>query len=439
MEYLIMGLQLILSLSILVTLHEMGHFFPARWFGMRVEKFYLFFNPWFSVWKVQRGETEYGLGWLPLGGYVKIAGMVDESMDTEQLAQAPEPWEFRSKPAWQRLIVMLGGVFVNFILGFFLWGMLLWVYGKEYIPAKNAVHGLSMAPLALEMGLKDGDKILSVGNITYDQVSTRPIVRGMLIDGVRTLTIERDGQTMTLQVADTTVSKFARFKGELVSPRVPFVIAEAVAGMPAEKAGIQKGDSLIALNGDTLPFYNEFSTELKKLKDTEVAITLVRGGTTQEIKVKTNDKGLIGVAPKLPATATESFGFFQALPMGVTEGLGFLGDQLKAFGRMFSGEIKASESLGGFGSIANLFPRQWDWQRFWYITAVLSLILGFMNLLPIPALDGGHAIFLIIEIIIRRPVNQKVLEYAQRIGFLLLIALLLYANGLDIYRAITGK
>lgn len=405
---------------------------------MRVEKFYLFFNPWFSVWKTQRGETEYGLGWLPLGGYVKIAGMVDESMDTEQLNQPPQPWEFRSKAAWQRLIVMLGGVFVNFILGFFIWGMLLWIYGKDYLPMKNVPYGIATSALAREMGLMDGDKIVSVGNKAFDRLDGRALIKGLLIENKRNITVERAGQTQQLTVADTTVRKLTRYRDELIGACVPFVIDAVEKGYPADKAGIQKGDTIVAINGVSHPYFHLLRNELQKYKDADVTISLRRAGAQQDVTVHTTKEGKIGAGPAFPNTEHEAFGFFQALPMGVSEGLAFLGDQLKAFGLMFSGEIKASESLGGFGSIANMFPRQWDWYRFWHITAVLSLILGFMNLLPIPALDGGHAIFLLIEIIIRRPVPQKVLEYSQLVGFLLLIGLLLFANGLDIYRLFAG-
>lgn len=429
--------QLILSLSILVTLHELGHFLPARLFGMRVDKFYLFFDPWFAVWKTKKGDTEYGLGWLPLGGYVKIAGMVDESMDTEQLAQPPQDWEFRSKPAWQRLIVMLGGVFVNFVLGFFIWAMILWVNGREFLPMEKAPAGIAADAMAQSLGLQDGDYILKVGDEPYTKVSGGALLKGIVFNGAKTITVRRNGAELVLNLPDSVTSKLPSYKGELVGARFAFVVEEAVAGNPAEKAGIAKGDSLIAINGSPTIYYHEFVKAFQANKAKEITISLIRKGEAKDIKLTTTESGTVGLRPRVPVMEREHFGFFASFPEGVREGVNFLGVQLSAFGKMFSGEIKASESIGGFGSIASLFPTTWDWSRFWYITAVLSLILGFMNLLPIPALDGGHALFLIVEMIIRRPLPQKFMEYAQLIGILLLLSLMVFANGMDIYRWFT--
>lgn len=441
MEYLIIALQLILSLSILVTLHEMGHFFPARWFGMRVEKFYLFFNPWFSLYKVQKGETEYGIGWLPLGGYVKIAGMMDESMDTEALKLPPQPWEFRSKPAWQRLIVMLGGVTVNFILGFFIMGIMLWIYGDSYLTAKEAKYGIACSELALEMGLKDGDHILSVGDKTFDKFDGGMIIREIIFNKANIIKVNRNGETLAISVADSMVSKLtSNKKVALIIPQTPFVAGEIKSGSPASKAGVEVGDSIIACNGITTPFFESFRKTINQYKSTEVTVSVVRNGIIKDITLTTTENGTMGVAPYGPSRffklEHQTYGLFEAMPLGVARGWEFIMNNIRAFGQMFSGRIKASDSLGGFGSIAKLFSSEWDWKHFWRITAILSLILGFMNLLPIPALDGGHAMFLLYEIIARRPVNPKVMEYAQILGFLLLISLLLYANGLDIYRAL---
>lgn len=437
MTTLIIISQLILSLSILVTLHELGHFLPARLFGMRVDKFYLFFDPWFAVWKTKKGETEYGLGWLPLGGYVKIAGMVDESMDTEQLAQPPQDWEFRSKPAWQRLIVMLGGVCVNFVLGFFIWAMILWGYGKEFLPMEKAPAGIVVDDMARSLGLQDGDYILKVGDEPYTKVHGGSLLKGIVIGSAKTITVRRDGAELTLNLPDSVVSKLPSYKGELVGARFAFVVEEAVEGNPAAKAGLQKGDSLVAVNGTPTTYYHEFVKVFQANKAKEITITAIRGSETKEFRLTTTENGTVGIRPRPLAMERQFYGFFESFPAGVSEGVNFLGVQLTAFGKMFSGEIKATESIGGFGSIASLFPSSWDWSRFWYITAVLSLILGFMNLLPIPALDGGHALFLIIEMIIRRPLPQKFMEYAQVVGILLLLGLMVFANGMDIYRWFT--
>jgi regulator of sigma E protease len=438
MDYLVIATQLVLSLSILVTLHEMGHFFPARWFGMRVDKFYLFFNPWFSVWKTQKGDTEYGLGWLPLGGYVKIAGMVDESMDTEQLSKEPQPWEFRSKPAYQRLIVMLGGVIVNFLLGFFILSMLVWVNGKEFLPAQNAIYGTHVSEAAQKLGLKEGDKIITVGNTPFTRFEDKFLLNEIIFKKARTITILREGENQSINLPDDCVSLLSSNKKGLISPRIPFIISELSADMPASKAGLQKGDSLVSLNGQNLPYYQDFVKELTKNKSVEVKIGFYRKDSLMELAIKTTENGKIGAGTKFLPTEAESFGFFASFGVGTNDGLDFLSKQLAAFGMMFSGEIKATESLGGFISIGKLFPDTWDWSRFWQMTAILSLILGFMNLLPIPALDGGHALFLLIEIIFRKPLPQKFLEYAQMAGILLLLTLMIFAQGLDIFRLFKG-
>jgi regulator of sigma E protease len=446
MEYVIIALQFILSLSILVTLHEFGHFLPAKWFGMRVEKFYLFFNPWFSVFKVKRGETEWGLGWLPLGGYVKIAGMIDESMDKEQMKQEPQEWEFRAKPAWQRLIVMLGGVTVNFLLGFFIYAMLLFFNGEQYLPSENMKNGIAVDPIGAEMGLKNGDQIVAVGDKNIVKYDPGFIMKAIVIDLVSTITVKREGETLKVNVPDSVASKLASIKRPFFTPRVPFVVAEVRKDMPAAKAGIQEGDSIIACNGMEMAFFDEFQKEVSRNKEKEVSITLIRKGATEpkNITVKTTADGTVGLVPydfdRFYELKTTHYSFFGAFPAGFQKGWSGLVANIKALGQLItgSGHVKASESLGGFISISKLFPSTWQWDRFWAITAFLSLLLGFMNLLPIPALDGGHAVFLLIEIVIRRPVPQKVLEYAQIVGFVLLLALLLFANGLDILRWFRG-
>ena len=441
MEYVVMIGQLILSLSILIILHEMGHFFPAKAFDTRVEKFYLFFDPWFSLFKKKVGETEYGIGWLPLGGYVKIAGMVDESFDTEQLKQPPQPWEFRSKPAWQRLIIMLGGVTVNFLLGFLIFSMVLFAWGEEFMPASNVKYGIHVDSIGIQMGLQNGDRILKVGDSSFDKFSDRNVVRAIVIDNIKTLTVERGGQELTLQIDPSMIKQLSSYKNKnkrLFTERVPFVVGEIVKNSPASKSELAKGDSVVGFNGDTLVFFDQFQARLKASPAQTVEIQVIREGAPKTIAITTSEEGTIGVRPFGGAyffqTERQEFGFFESFPAGTTKGLTFLSDQIKAFGHILSGRIAASESLGGFASIGSMFGTEWNWERFWTMTAILSLILAFMNLLPIPALDGGHVLFLIGEVITGRKPSDKFMEYATMVGFVLIIALMLYANGLDIMR-----
>ncbi len=443
MEYVIMIGQLILSLSILIVLHEMGHFFPAKMFGTRVEKFYLFFDAGFSLFKYKKGETEYGIGWLPLGGYVKIAGMVDESMDLEQLKQPPQPWEFRSKPTWQRLIIMLGGVTVNFILGFLLYAMVLFIWGEEYMPAENIAHGIQADSIALQMGLMHGDKILSVGDEPFTEFSRGNIIRGIMINSADNIKVERNGQKVTIPIDEKYISILSKNvkKSELISPRVPFIAADVKAGFPAKKAGIQNEDQLIAFNDIPTPYFHDFQDLAKKHKNQEVKITVLRNKKdTMDFNLTTTEDGLIGIvsynATYFFDTERRQYTLMQALPAGVTKGWGVLTDQVKAFGQIFKGKMSAGDSLGGFGSIGKMYGGEWIWERFWMMTALLSLILAFMNLLPIPALDGGHVMFLMYEMVTGRKPSDKFLEYATIIGFVFVMGLVLYANGLDIYRAI---
>ena len=441
MGYLIMAGQLFLSLSILIVLHEMGHFFPARWFKTRVEKFYLFFDPWFSLFKIKKGETEYGIGWLPLGGYVKISGMIDESMDREQMAGPPQPWEFRSKPAWQRLIIMLGGVTVNFILGFFLYGMVLWTWGEVYLPTQNAKYGIAVSKLGKDMGLKDGDNVLGINGKTLGEFGDNQVRREIVINNAKNLEIEREGQKMTLPIDPKFVQILSSYESKdegLYTVRMPFVIGKVAPKTPAEKAGLQEKDQVIGVNGKSTPYYHEFSQMVLPLKSKKIELKVIRSKDTLNVPLTTTAEGKIGVQSYEPAyyfkVERKEYSLAQAMPMGVQKGVSFLGDQMKAFGQMFRGKIKASESLGGFASIATMFGDIWDWERFWRMTAVLSLILAFMNLLPIPALDGGHVMFLLFEIVSGRKPSDKFMEYATIVGFVLVIGLVLFANGLDIFR-----
>ena len=433
--------QFILSLSILIVLHEMGHFLPAKWFGTRVEKFYLFFDPWFSLFKKKVGETEYGIGWLPLGGYVKISGMIDESMDREQMEGPPQPWEFRSKPAWQRLIIMLGGVTVNFILGFLLFGAVLYVWGSEYLPTKNIPDGYAVDSLAMDLGMLDGDEVISIGDIPFDIYNSGTFRKEVVINDAKEFTIRRDGNLLTLPIDEKYVrmlSSYAYKDALLFTPRIPTIISAVADDSPAFRAGLKKGDVLTAINDQTTPYFHEFYRIVRANKSTPLTIRYERDGREDEVKLTTTEEGAVGFHNKthfeLYETEVKEYSLGEALPQGVADGYDFLASQVKAFGKMFRGKIKASESLGGFGTISGLFPKQWSWQVFWHVTGILSLILGFMNLLPIPALDGGHVMFLIYEVLTGRKVSDKFMEYATVVGFAIVIGLVLFANGLDIMR-----
>jgi len=444
MDIVIMIAQLILSLSILVVLHELGHFIPAKLFKTRVEKFYLFFDPWFSLFKFKKGDTEYGIGWLPLGGYVKISGMVDESMDKEFTNRAPQPWEFRSKKAWQRLIIMIGGVTVNFLLGFFIFGMMLFVYGEEKLPASEMTYGIATTQLAKNAGFKDGDQILSVGGKPYEFFNSAVVSKEIMLDNVRDIRIKRDGQEIDLKISEKAAADITSNQKEAVAmlaPRLPTTVAKVDPESPGGKAGLKENDQIIKINGQDVPYYNNLSEKLLSMPNQVIDLTVLRGSDTVALKgIKLSETGKLGFNPKGPdfyyKLVNKEYSFAEAMPAGVNKGISFLSDQISAFGQMFSGKIKASESLGGFASITKLFPTTWDWEQFWRITGVLSLILGFMNLLPIPALDGGYIMFLLWEVVTGKKVNDKVMEVATTIGMVLLLGLLLYANGLDVFRAL---
>lgn len=441
MGYVIMIAQFVLSLSILIILHELGHFLPAKWFRTRVEKFYLFFDPWFSLFKKKVGETEYGIGWLPLGGYVKISGMIDESMDTEQMEGPPQPWEFRSKPAWQRLVIMLGGVTVNFILGFLLFGMSLFMWGSEYLPTEYLTDGYRVDSLAMEMGLQNGDNIISVGGVDYDRYDIASFKKAIVINDAKEMVIDRNGRRLTLPIDEKFVGMLSSYEYKdavLFEPRSPVEVAEVSKGFPAEKAGLQVDDKIISVNGEPTNFYDQYLAIAKAHKGERLTLAVVRNGEEREVSLTSNEDGIIGFYAKsyidFYETETQEYTLLEAIPAGVVKGYDFLAAQVKAFGKMFRGKIKATESLGGFGTISNLFPKYWSWQAFWHVTAVLSLILGFMNLLPIPALDGGHVMFLLYEVVTGRKPSDKFMEYATIVGFAVVIGLVLFANGLDVLR-----
>jgi regulator of sigma E protease len=437
MEILIMTAQLLLGLCLLVLLHEWGHYFAARTFGIRVEKFYVFIDAWGKkIFSFRRGDTEFGLGWLPLGGYVKIAGMVDESVDKEQLAAPPQPDEFRSKPAWQRLIVMIGGVTVNAILGILLFAMILWYWGEQKIPMHKLPNGLAASAFAEDMGLKSGDIISAVNGkkvaFLDDLYSTDYLLQSSVL-----LEIKRDQRNLELQLpADFFRQFLEQDKSLLLTPRMRFAVGEVAAGMPAQKAGVRDGDSIIAINGKRVLFFDEVQKIFKNNKSHICTLSLRSGiADPRDVMVQVSDQGTIGFYPALEVIPTQTvrYSLFSALPAGARMGWKTISDNLKGFGMIFRGEVPVEKSLGGPIAIAKkMYGGIWDWQRFWTTTALLSMILAIMNMLPIPALDGGHVIFLLVEMITGRPLSEKFLMGAQYVGMVILILLMVFAFGNDL-------
>ncbi|ANE49960.1 RIP metalloprotease RseP [Flavisolibacter tropicus] len=428
--------QFILAFSILVVLHEMGHFFPAKWFGCRVDKFYLFFNPWFSLWKKKIGETEYGLGWVPLGGYVKIAGMIDESMDKEQMNQPAQPYEFRSKPAWQRLIIMIGGVVVNFILALVLFAMILFVWGEERLPMKNLTYGLAADSLATNVGVKDGDLITAINNKPLAYYNDLPA--SLMLNEKANLTINRSGKDTVINLPEGFISKLTQnqLKG-FVSPRFPIIIDSLSDDVNYISGKLQKGDQIVALNNQPTPYFHEFEKVKRQFKSTPVTLKVLRNGKdTVDVSVKTTETGSVGFFPKnVFVTEKKEYTFAESIPAGISFGVDKLKEYVRGIGLLFtSKEHKVKDNLGSVLSIGKTFGGSWDWQRFWTMTALFSIILAFMNILPIPALDGGHALFTIYEMITGRKPSDKFMEYAQMVGMVLLLSLMVYAFGLDIWR-----
>ena len=445
MEILIKASQFILSLSLLIVLHELGHFIPAKLFKTRVEKFYLFFDYKFSIFKKKIGDTVYGIGWIPLGGYVKISGMIDESMDTEQLAQPAQPWEFRSKPSWQRLIIMLGGVFVNFVLGIFIYIMLMYAYGEKYLPNENVKDGVWVQDtIAMNLGLQTGDKILTIDGEKIKKFSelTLGFVNG------NDFQLERNGVVLDQQIPEDFISQLmdrGKNAGPVVMPRIPFIIAGISEDSHNLTADLKPKDIVVAIHGNRIKYLDEGQPELNKFKNQEIILTVQRGTETKEIPVKVNSNGKLGVGlGQLPFKDLEKLGYYnlaeiqysfvEAIPAGWNKSIKTLTDYIKQLKKIFNPSTGAYKGLGGFISIGSIFPSEWSAESFWNITAFLSIMLGFMNLLPIPALDGGHVVFTLWEMITGKKPGDKFLEYAQVTGFILLIVLLLFANGNDVFR-----
>jgi regulator of sigma E protease len=436
-------LQFILSFSILVILHELGHFLPARWFKCRVEKFYLFFNPWFSLFKKKIGDTEYGLGWVPFGGYVKISGMIDESMDKEQMQQPAQPWEFRSKPAWQRLIIMLGGVTVNVLLAFTIFIMIMWTWGDRYIPVSNLKYGLFADTLGRKIGLRDGDNIVAVGGKPV--IRTNVISSEIIMNEAKSITVVRNGQRMELAIPPGFISSLskARFDG-FFGIQCPKVVDSVPKEVKLLSGTVQKGDTLIAIDGHFFTYQTDMMRDttfnyLTRATTTRQTETFKRGNDTVSTLLARTEKGGTGIVFKNPEDILGyvqiNYTLLQAVPAGIHKSIQTLVNYIRNLRLLFtSKEVKVQDNLGSVVSIASVFPSEWDWESFWSLTAIFSILLAFMNVLPIPALDGGHALFTLIEMISGRKPSDKFVEYSQMAGMVLLFGLMAYAMGLDIFR-----
>lgn len=411
---------------------------PAKLFKMRVEKFYLFFDPWFSLFKVKKGDTEYGIGWVPLGGYVKISGMIDESMDKEQMKQPAQPWEFRSKPAWQRLIVMIGGVTVNVILGILIYAGMLFVWGEEYLPTKNAKYGIACDSLALEMGFRDGDKIISVNNVYVENFNKIPLE--IILNSGSSVQVERNGERLDIVVSEDAQSKLIKGKDRFISARIPCIVDTLLPGQAALKAGLLKGDKFISINEKDATYFNDVVNILSQNKSKTVTILVERNGEQKTLNADVNDNGKLGFGPKgdneFFELSVKKFGLLESFPAGIRKGYETFQSYIKQMKILFT--VKdAHESVGSFISMGKAYGKTWDWQRFWGITAFLSIVLAIMNILPIPALDGGHVMFLGYEMITGKKPGDKFMEYAQIVGMVLLLSLMAFALGNDIFKLFT--
>ena len=436
-EFFIKAAQLLLSLSILIVLHELGHFIPAKLFGTRVEKFYLFFDVKYSLFKKKIGETVYGIGWLPLGGYVKISGMIDESFDKEQMSKPPQPWEFRSKPTWQRLIIMLGGVTVNLIVGFVIYMMVLFVWGKETLPQDNFPLGMQPSSIVQEIGFEKGDKIVNVDGKELDNVMNLNSM--LLFRPIEYVTVQKpNGSIAEIEIPSDLGSDIFK-SGQMRSfdPIIEAKIDSVMPESPALYSGLQSGDKILSVNDFVIDDWPSFSNWMNNNSDQNINLVVERNNTNYSISVERNDDGTIGVSvPAYYKTTNQKLGLFDSIVEGFDFGYWILYDYVSGFQYIVTKE--GAQQLGGFGTIGNIFPAKWDWKGFWMSTALISIILAFMNVLPIPALDGGHVMFLIYEMVTGKKLSDKFMETATMIGFFLLISLVLYANGNDLFRFFNG-
>jgi regulator of sigma E protease len=439
MSGLIMAAQLLLGLSILVILHELGHFLAARAFGIKVEKFYLFFDAWgVKLFSFKRGDCEYGLGWLPLGGYVKIAGMIDESMDTEAMKQPAQPWEFRSKPAWQRLIVMLGGVIVNIVVGIFIFWMMTFKYGETYIPNSSVLNGINPGVIGKEIGLQRGDRVIAVNGKKV--IRFEELISSKVLLGNTTLTVVRGNKTLDVKVPDNILNKVSDLGIEEFISRAPLLsttVDSIIAGKAAAKAGLQKGDQILAVNNVPVKSNVDLREQVEKFKGKTADFTVNRAGKTIDYKIPVDTAGTIGFAFNINEIKQETikYGFFAALPIGVDQAWKTFSDNGKGIWKVLTGKIKANKAFSGPVEIARkVYGGEWIWARFWASTGFISIALAFMNLLPIPALDGGHVIFLLIEMVKGKPLSDKFLERAQIVGFVMLLALMVFVLGNDLFK-----
>ncbi|PUV25890.1 MULTISPECIES: RIP metalloprotease RseP [Sphingobacterium] len=438
MGVLIMVGQVILGLSILIVLHELGHFLAARAFGIKVEKFYLFFDAWgVKLFKFNYKGCEYGIGWLPLGGYVKIAGMIDESMDTEQLKGEPQPWEFRSKPAWQRLIVMLGGIIVNIVVGILVFWMLTFKMGNTDVKMDQLVNGIVPGSIGESIGLKAGDKVVAIDGQRVENYSE--LISSKVLMGGVALTVERDGATKEIKVPADLLNTLSDKKGEkFIEPRFKTTsVAQVAPGSVASKMGFVKGDSIVALNDTPVPFFDQFRTLVKANINKPVAIKVIRAGAEVSLKGNVPADAMLGISVNHDNSIksfTTHYTLMEAFPIGAKKAFTVITDNAKGFGKIFKGEVRADKALSGPIGIATLFGTEVDWIRFWSLVGMLSMALAFMNLLPIPALDGGHVVFLLIEMIQGKPLSEKFLEKAQMVGFFILLGLMVFIFGNDIFK-----
>jgi regulator of sigma E protease len=436
MDILIMAGQLILSITILVGLHELGHMLPAKWFGMRVSKFFIGFPP--TLFSRKKGETEYGIGAIPLGGFVKIEGMVDESLDTQNLSKEPEPWEFRAKPAWQRLIVMLGGITVNFFLGILIFIGIVWITGEHFLPVSEVKYGIVAHELGEEMGLRDGDKIVKVNGKTIERFE-ETLSPEVLLSSNSYYTISRNGQTMDIRIPADLLEKLSDRKARkrLFSPAAPFEVGKVMGGMPGDKAGLKPGDRIMGIDSSGIYYFQQLQDMLANLKGKQITLHVQRGDHILHLPLQVSSDGLIGFQPKLLLNeGVIYYGFFQSIPRGTEMAIEILDMNLSGFAKIFRGEVSASNAVHGpIGIARDMFGSSFDWTNFWKNTGMLSLILAFMNLLPIPALDGGHAMMLTYEIVTRRKPSLVFMEWAQKIGMFLILALMIFAIFNDLIKS----